>query len=139
MKFDRVEDAIEDIRQGRMVIVADDEDRENEGDLIVASACVRPEHINFMATNGRGLICLTLTEERCRQLGLPLMVEKNTEAQGTRFTVSVDAAHDITTGISASDRAKTIQAAVAQDAAHGHFRDVSPQRDDQPCEVGNHT
>lgn len=116
MMSNTIPELIEDLRAGKLIILMDDEDRENEGDLIVASACVRPEHINFMATNGRGLICLTLTEERCRQLGLPLMVEKNTEAQGTRFTVSVDAAHDITTGISASDRAKTIQAAVAQDA-----------------------
>jgi 3,4-dihydroxy 2-butanone 4-phosphate synthase/GTP cyclohydrolase II len=111
MPFDRVEDAIQDIREGKMVIVADDEDRENEGDLVCAAATATPEVINFMATHGRGLICLTLTPERADELGLRPMSELNTEAQGTAFTVSVDAAakFGVTTGISAWDRFKTIQ------------------------------
>jgi 3,4-dihydroxy 2-butanone 4-phosphate synthase / GTP cyclohydrolase II len=111
MKFDRVEDAIEDIRKGRMVIVADDEDRENEGDLIMAAAAVTPDHVNFMATHGRGLICVTLTPTRADELELPLMTERNTDPQGTAFTISVDAHRKfgVTTGISAHDRAKTIQ------------------------------
>lgn len=109
--FDRVEDAIQDIRDGKMVIVADDEDRENEGDLVCAASMVTPEIINFMATHGRGLICLALTPERADQLDLRPMTSLNTEAQETAFTVSVDAAarFGVTTGISAWDRAKTIQ------------------------------
>jgi 3,4-dihydroxy 2-butanone 4-phosphate synthase/GTP cyclohydrolase II len=111
MPFDRVEDAIEDIRQGRMVIVADDEDRENEGDLVMAASLVTPDHINFMTKLGRGLICVTLTNERADALELPLMTAANTDPQGTAFTVSVDAHRKfgVTTGISAHDRAKTIQ------------------------------
>jgi 3,4-dihydroxy 2-butanone 4-phosphate synthase/GTP cyclohydrolase II len=111
MPFDRVEDAIEDVRQGRMVIVADDEDRENEGDLVMAASEVTPEHINFMTMHGRGLICVTLTEERANELDLPLMTEANTDPQGTAFTISVDAHRrfGVTTGISAHDRAKTVQ------------------------------
>ena len=111
MPFDRVEDAIEDIRQGRMVIVADDEDRENEGDLVMAASLVTPDHINFMTKFGRGLICVTLTQERADALDLPLMTDANTDPQGTAFTVSVDAhrRYGVTTGISAHDRAKTIQ------------------------------
>ena len=116
MPLSPIEDIIEDIRQGRMVILMDDEDRENEGDLIMAAQWVRPEDINFMARYGRGLICLTLTPERCQQLGLPLMVSRNEEAQGTNFTVSIEAAEGVTTGISAADRATTIRAAVAPDA-----------------------
>ena len=116
MPLSPIEDIIEDIRQGRMVILMDDEDRENEGDLIMAAQWVRPEDINFMARYGRGLICLTLTPERCDQLGLPLMVSRNEEAQGTNFTVSIEAAEGVTTGISAADRATTIRAAVAPDA-----------------------
>ncbi|MBW3630622.1 MAG: bifunctional 3,4-dihydroxy-2-butanone-4-phosphate synthase/GTP cyclohydrolase II [Gemmatimonadetes bacterium] len=114
MEFDSVEEAINDIREGRMVIVADDEDRENEGDLVCAAARVTPEIINFMATHGRGLICLALTPERADELGLRLMAEVNTEAQGTAFTVSVDAAarFGVTTGISASDRARTIEVCI---------------------------
>lgn len=111
MAFDSVEAAIEDIRKGKMVIVADDEDRENEGDLVCAAAKVTPEIINFMATNGRGLICTTLTTERADELGLHLMTEGSQDAFGTAFTVSVDA-HErfgVTTGISAADRARTIQ------------------------------
>jgi 3,4-dihydroxy 2-butanone 4-phosphate synthase/GTP cyclohydrolase II len=111
MKFDRVEDAIEAIRRGEMVIVADDEDRENEGDLVMAAAAVTPDHINFMTKHGRGLICVALTPERADELDLPLMTEKNTDPQGTAFTVSVDAHRrfGVTTGISAQDRAKTIE------------------------------
>lgn len=111
MPFDRVEDAITDIREGRMVIVADDEDRENEGDLVMAASAVTPADINFMAKHGRGLICVGLTNERADALELPLMTEKNTDPQGTAFTISVDAHRrlGVTTGISAHDRAKTIQ------------------------------
>jgi 3,4-dihydroxy 2-butanone 4-phosphate synthase/GTP cyclohydrolase II len=111
MPFDRIEDAIADIRAGRMVIVADDEDRENEGDLVCAASAVTPEIINFMAREGRGLICLAITAERADELDLRPMSENNTEALSTAFTVSVDAAarFGVTTGISAWDRAKTIQ------------------------------
>ncbi|RWU12700.1 3,4-dihydroxy-2-butanone-4-phosphate synthase [Pseudidiomarina gelatinasegens] len=107
---------IEDIRQGKMVILMDDEDRENEGDLILAAECVTPAAINFMARYGRGLICLTLTEDRCKQLRLPLMVDQNNAPYATNFTVSIEAAEGVTTGISAADRARTVQAAVARDA-----------------------
>jgi 3,4-dihydroxy 2-butanone 4-phosphate synthase/GTP cyclohydrolase II len=111
MQFDRVEDAIEDIRQGKLVIVADDEDRENEGDLVGAAAAVSPEMINFMAVYGRGLICVPLSAERADALGLPPMTEQNQDYMGTAFTVSVDAhsRYGVTTGISVHDRAKTIQ------------------------------
>lgn len=111
MPFDRIEDAIADIRAGRMVIVADDEDRENEGDLVCAGSAVTPEIINFMAREGRGLICLAITAERADELDLRPMSENNTEALSTAFTVSVDAAarFGVTTGISAWDRAKTIE------------------------------
>jgi 3,4-dihydroxy 2-butanone 4-phosphate synthase/GTP cyclohydrolase II len=111
MKFDRVEDAIAAIRRGEMVIVADDEDRENEGDLVMAAAAVTPDHINFMTKYGRGLICVALTPERADELELPLMTERNTDPQGTAFTVSIDAHRrfGVTTGISAHDRAKTIE------------------------------
>lgn len=108
----RIEDILEDIRNGRMVIMMDDEDRENEGDLIMAASKVRPEDINFMARNGRGLICLTLTQDRCRQLRLPLMVSETNEQQATNFTLSIEAAEGVTTGISAHDRAHTVQTAV---------------------------
>ncbi len=107
---------IEDIRQGKMIVLLDDEDRENEGDLIMAAELTRPEDINFMAHYGRGLICLPLSQEHCRRLRLPLMTERNEDALGTNFTVSIEAATGVTTGISASDRARTIQAAVAADA-----------------------
>jgi 3,4-dihydroxy 2-butanone 4-phosphate synthase/GTP cyclohydrolase II len=103
---------IEDIRQGKMVVLMDDEDRENEGDLIMAAEWVRPEDINFMARHARGLICLTVTEARCRQLDLPLMVRENLAAHATNFTVSIEAASGVTTGISAADRAHTIRTAV---------------------------
>ena len=114
-----VERAIADIRRGRMVILTDDEDRENEGDLVMAAEKVTPTAINFMATHGRGLICLSLTEDRIRQLALPLMVQDNTSPFGTAFTVSIEAARGVTTGISAADRARTIQAAVAPRARPG--------------------
>ncbi|MEQ1528434.1 MAG: bifunctional 3,4-dihydroxy-2-butanone-4-phosphate synthase/GTP cyclohydrolase II [Methylococcales bacterium] len=108
-----IEEIIEDLRQGKMVIIMDDEDRENEGDLVMAAAFTRPEDVNFMARYGRGLICLTLTSERCQQLRLPLMVNENKTAHSTNFTVSIEAAQGVTTGISAADRARTIQCAVA--------------------------
>jgi len=111
-----INEIIEDIRQGRMVVLVDEEDRENEGDLVLAAQYVTPEAINFMARHGRGLICLTLTEPRCRQLNLPLMVRDNGARMGTNFTVSIEAAEGVTTGISAADRARTVQAAVARDA-----------------------
>ena len=114
--INRIEDVLEDYRQGKMVIMVDDQDRENEGDLLVASQCVTPGHINFMASEGRGLICLTLTEERCNQLELPLMVSRNNARFATNFTVSIEAARGVTTGISAQDRAMTVQAAVNADA-----------------------
>ena len=111
-----IEDAIEDIRQGRMVVLMDDKNRENEGDLCMAAEKVTPEAVNFMARFGRGLICLPLTEEKVRQLGLPMMVAENTSPFGTAFTISIDAAEGITTGISAADRARSIQVAIADDA-----------------------
>jgi 3,4-dihydroxy 2-butanone 4-phosphate synthase/GTP cyclohydrolase II len=110
--FARIEEAIEQFRQGRMVIIVDDEDRENEGDLAIAAEKVTPAAINFMAKHGRGLICLTMTEERCDQLELPLMVRDNTSPFGTAFTVSIEARGKITTGISAADRAATILTAI---------------------------
>lgn len=116
MQFNSSEEIIEAIRQGEMVILVDDEDRENEGDLVMASEAVTPEAINFMATHARGLICLTLDEARCEQLGLAMMVPQNGCAYGTAFTVSVDGAHGVTTGISAADRARTIELAVADNA-----------------------
>jgi len=115
-RLNTVEEIIDDIRQGKMVILMDDEDRENEGDLIMAAEKVTPEAINFMAMYGRGLICLTLTKERCERLRLPLMVSATNDRHGTNFTVSIEAAEGVTTGISAADRAKTVQAAVAADA-----------------------
>jgi len=111
-----IEEIIDDLRQGKMVIILDDEARENEGDLVLAASFTRPEDINFMARYARGLICLTLTRERCQQLRLPLMVDENRTPHRTNFTVSIDAAEGITTGISAADRARTIQAAVAPGA-----------------------
>lgn len=119
-----ISEIIEDIRQGRMVILVDEEDRENEGDLVLAAQFATPAHINFMAKYGRGLICLTLTEARCRQLNLPSMVQKNGSSMRTNFTVSIEAASGVTTGISAADRARTIQAAVARDACAADI--VSP-------------
>ncbi len=116
MSIATIEEAIEDIRQGRMVVLMDDKNRENEGDLCMAAEKVTPDAVNFMARLGRGLICLTLTEERVKHLGLPMMVSENTSPFGTAFTVSIDAAENVTTGISAADRAYTILAAVADNA-----------------------
>ena len=112
MKLHSTAALIDDVRQGKMVILMDDEDRENEGDLVIAAEQVRAEDINFMATHARGLICLTLTEERCKQLDLPLMVRDNATMQSTNFTVSIEAAEGVTTGISAADRAHTVRTAV---------------------------
>lgn len=111
-----VEELLEELRAGRMVVVMDDEDRENEGDLLMPASLIRPEDINFMARYGRGLICLTLTRERCRQLQLPLMVSETDRERRTNFTVSIEAAQGVTTGISAYDRAHTIRTAVRPDA-----------------------
>jgi len=116
MELNSTEEIIDDIRQGKMVILMDDEDRENEGDLIIAAERVRTEDINFMATNARGLICLTLTKERCEFLGLPLMVNENNTPYNTNFTISIEAATGVTTGISAADRARTIQVAVGKES-----------------------
>ncbi len=116
MALNSIEEIIADIGEGKMVILMDDEDRENEGDLIMAGSLVRPQDINFMARYGRGLICLTLTRERCRQLKLPLMVSDNNAKHSTNFTVSIEAAEGVTTGISAYDRAHTVRAAVAPNA-----------------------
>ncbi len=110
------EELVEEIRAGRMVVLMDDEDRENEGDLVMAAECVRPDDVNFMARYGRGLICLTLTRERCQQLNLHLMARNFQSNQTTNFTVSIEAAEGVTTGISAADRAVTIRKAVAADA-----------------------
>jgi len=115
-EFDSVETILEALRTGRMVVILDDENRENEGDLIMAASKVKSADINFMAQFGRGLICLTLTRARCEQLRLPLMVTQTDEHQTTNFTVSIEAAEGVTTGISAHDRARTIRAAVAPDA-----------------------
>jgi 3,4-dihydroxy 2-butanone 4-phosphate synthase/GTP cyclohydrolase II len=114
--FSDIEAIIADIKAGKMVIMVDDENRENEGDLIMAAEKVRPEDVNYMATHGRGLICLTLSRERCAQLRLPLMVTDTDHRHATNFTISIEAAEGITTGISAHDRARTIQAAVAATA-----------------------
>jgi len=116
MALNSTRELLDDIRDGRMVVVMDDEDRENEGDLVMAASKVRPEDINFMARFGRGLICLPLTRERCQQLRLPLMVNENQARFATNFTVSIEAAEGITTGISAYDRAHTIRTAVRPDA-----------------------
>ncbi len=110
--FDTIDEALEEIRRGRMVIVTDDEDRENEGDLVMAAQFVTPEAVNFMAKEGRGLICLALTPDRCEELGLKLMTAKNEAPLETAFTVSIEAAEGVTTGISAADRSQTIQVAI---------------------------
>lgn len=116
MPFASIPDILQDIHAGRMVVIVDDEDRENEGDLIMAAELVRPSDINFMVTHARGLVCLSLTRERCRQLNLPLMVSDNRSSYQTNFTVSIEAAEGVTTGISAYDRAHTIRTAVRPDA-----------------------
>lgn len=134
MELNTTKDLIDEIRQGRMIVLMDDEDRENEGDLIIAAEQIRPEDINFMATNARGLICLTLTEERCKQLALPLMVRENLTVHNTNFTVSIEAAEGVTTGISAADRARTVRTAVAKNASPedivqpGHIFPLMAQR-----------
>ncbi|SEA66999.1 bifunctional 3,4-dihydroxy-2-butanone-4-phosphate synthase/GTP cyclohydrolase II [Nitrosospira multiformis] len=116
MIISSIQEIIADIKTGRMVILVDEENRENEGDLVMAADFITPAAINFMATYGRGLICLTLMEERCRQLNLPLMVAANRSPLGTNFTVSIEAATGVTTGISAADRARTVQVAVNRGA-----------------------
>ncbi len=115
MRLNDTEELITDIREGRMVILMDDEDRENEGDLVMGASHIRPQDINFMARYGRGLICLTLTREHCRRLNLPLMSPDSHDRHSTNFTVSIEAAHGVTTGISAADRCVTIQTAIATD------------------------
>ena len=116
MKLNSIQEIISDISEGKMVVLMDDEDRENEGDLILAAEKVSPEAINFMATHARGLICLALNDERCKRLGLEQMVKNNGTELGTAFTGSIEAASGVTTGISAADRSTTIQAAVKKDA-----------------------
>ncbi|MEP2969015.1 3,4-dihydroxy-2-butanone-4-phosphate synthase, partial [Nonlabens ulvanivorans] len=119
-KLDSIEDAIEDIKKGKVIIVVDDENRENEGDFLASAQSVTPEMINFMATHGRGLICMPITESRCKELELDMMVTNNSDPMETAFTVSVDLrGHGVTTGISASDRSKTIQAMIHEDT-RGH-------------------
>ncbi|MBF4982791.1 3,4-dihydroxy-2-butanone-4-phosphate synthase [Nonlabens mediterrranea] len=119
-QLDSIEDAIEDIKNGKVIIVVDDENRENEGDFLASAQSVTPEMINFMATHGRGLICMPITESRCQELELDMMVTNNSDPMETAFTVSVDLrGHGVTTGISASDRAKTIQAMIHKDT-RGH-------------------
>ena len=119
MKLNSTQEIIDDIKAGKMVVIMDDEDRENEGDILMAAEAVTADHINFMAKHGRGLICLTLSEQRCKQLRLPLMVGDNRAAMETNFTVSIEAAEGVTTGISASDRATTIHAAIKPNASPG--------------------
>jgi len=120
--LDSTEDIVAAVRRGEMVVILDDEDRENEGDLIMAATKVRPEDVNFMARYGRGLICLTLTRQRCDQLRLPLMVSNTDLRKTTNFTISIEAAEGVTTGISAHDRARTILAAVAPEARPDDLR-----------------
>src|SRR3712207_3108141 len=112
--FSPIEEAIEEIRQGRMIVVCDDQDRENEGDLVLAAQFATPEAINFMAKEGRGMICLALTPERCDELGLDLMTAKNESSFKTAFTVSIEAREGIDTGISAHDRARTVQVEIGR-------------------------
>ena len=115
MNLNTIPEIIADIKAGKMVILMDDEDRENEGDLVMAASLAKPEDINFMITHARGLVCLTLTSERCKKLNLPLMCEDNQAPYSTNFTVSIDAAKGVSTGISTADRAQTIRTAVSQD------------------------
>lgn len=118
-QLNTTEELIADIRQGKMVILMDDEDRENEGDLVIAAQCITPEAINFMAREGRGLICMPMSKQRCKQLDIPLMVDNNRASHGTNFTLSIEAAEGVTTGISAADRARTVQAAANKNALPG--------------------
>ena len=124
MSLNTAEEIINEIRLGKMVILMDDEDRENEGDVVIAAECVTAENINFMASHARGLICLTVSEDRCRKLELPLMVDNhNNQAQhGTNFTLSIEAAEGVSTGISAADRAHTVRTAVAAQCGAGRYR-----------------
>ena len=128
-----VEDIVADLRAGKMVILVDEEDRENEGDLMLAAEHVTPEAINFMVTHARGLVCLTLTRERCEQLGLAPMASRNGTRYGTAFTTSIEAAQGVTTGISAADRARTIEMAIkgtAQDIVQpGHIFPIQAVED----------
>src|SRR5581483_11705688 len=117
-----IDEILEDLKQGKMAVIMDDEDRENEGDLIIPADLVRPQDVNFMARYGRGLICLTLTRERCRQLRLPLMVSETDRDRRTNFTLSIEAAQGVTTGISAYDRAHTVRTAVAPNASPEDLR-----------------
>ncbi|MBQ8460450.1 bifunctional 3,4-dihydroxy-2-butanone-4-phosphate synthase/GTP cyclohydrolase II [bacterium] len=123
-RFDTIEDALKDFAQGKPIIVADDEDRENEGDIIISAEKITPEKINFLATEAKGLICLALSQEIAKQLNLPQMVEQNSEGMKTAFTVSIDASekYGVTTGISAFDRAKTVEVAIARDAQPSDLR-----------------
>ena len=116
-KLASTETLLEELKSGRCIVLVDEEDRENEGDLLIAADFATPEAINFMAKHGRGLICLTLKQEHCRQLNLPLMAQNNKSRYGTAFTVSIEAAHGVTTGISAADRSRTVQAAIAKNAS----------------------
>lgn len=116
MQFNTTEEILKDLSEGKMVVIVDDEDRENEGDLLMVASLTRPEDINFMVKEGRGLVCLTLTRERCKQLNLPLMISATDEEHRTNFTISIEAAEGVTTGISAYDRAHTIRTAVAPNA-----------------------
>src|SRR4030042_5383374 len=132
-KFNPIDEAIDDIANGKIVILVDDEDRENEGDLYMAAEKVTPEAINFMARYGRGLICLSLTPERIEELKLPMMTDDNTSAFGTAFTVSIEAKKGVTTGLSAADRARTILTAIdpkttSEDLARpGHIFPCGPR------------
>ena len=134
MSISTTQEIVAELRAGRMVILVDEEDRENEGDLVLAADFVTPEAINFMVKHARGLVCLTLTEERCKQLSLPMMTTSNGTSFGTNFTVSIEAAEGVTTGISAADRARTIQVAVAKNATPadivqpGHIFPLKAQR-----------
>ena len=125
--FSTIEEAIEDMRAGKMVVVCDAEDRENEGDLTLAAQFATPENINFMAREGRGLICLALTPDRCDELGLDLMAAKNESAFETAFTVSIEAREGVTTGISAHDRARTIQVAIDPRSTRARRRSARPR------------
>lgn len=134
MAFNSIEEIIEDYRQGKMVLLVDDEDRENEGDLLLAADCCTAEAISFMAREARGLICLTLTDDHCQRLGLEQMVPSNGSVFSTAFTVSIEAAVGVTTGISAADRARTVAAAVAVNAGPadlvqpGHIFRCAPRK-----------
>ena len=126
--FASVDEAIEEVRAGRMVVVCDSEDRENEGDLVMAAQFATPEAVNFMATHARGWICLALTEERCEQLGLQLMVRRNESSHSTAFTDSIEARTGVTTGISAADRSRTIMVAIDPNSGSSGVSTISTRR-----------